>query len=51
MTQIASATFRITNWDEKPCNEGDGLLRGEGMSTVGHGTEHPPTLNYDFDPR
>ena len=134
MTHIASATFRITNWDEKPYNEGDGLpkltrasvdktfmgdiigsghveylmmyradgtatfvgleriagqvagktgsfvlhrtgvfegglakesyavvpgsgtgdlqgLRGEGMSTVGHGTEHPLTLNYDFDPR
>jgi hypothetical protein len=24
-------------------------LRGEGASAVGHGTEHPLTLNYEFD--
>jgi hypothetical protein len=24
-------------------------LRGEGMSAVGHGTEHPLTLNYELD--
>lgn len=24
-------------------------LRGEGTSAVGHGTEHPLTLNYEFD--
>ena len=24
-------------------------LRGEGTSAVGHGTEHPLTLNYDLD--
>jgi hypothetical protein len=130
MNHVASATFSIQTWDEKPYNEGDGLpkltrasvartftgdvvgeglveylmmyrsdgtatflgferivgqvagkmgsfvlqrtgvfegglakesyvvvpgsgtgdllaLRGEGMSTVGHGTEHPFVLNYD----
>jgi hypothetical protein len=25
-------------------------LRGEGTSAVGHGTEHPLTLNYEFGP-
>lgn len=41
--KTAQARFAILNSDEKL--EG---LTGEGRSAVGHGLEHPFTLNYDL---
>ena len=58
MKNVANSRFTIKSWDEKPYKEsyfvipGSGTgelrgLRGEGTSAVGHGTEHPLTLNYE----
>ena len=53
MKHVANSRFAIKSWDEKPYSEGSGTgqlrdLRGEGTSAVGHGSEHPLTLNYEL---
>ncbi len=63
MKNVANSRFIIKSWDEKPYSEGQDLpkltraavtkaftgdIAGEGTSAVGHGTEHPLTLNYEL---